>query len=227
MFFNLKPGITIKEYDIQNTYSCRRSQNNVIMMGGGLDSYITLMYMVDNNIQNIRPIFVDYGQLSSGSEANACLTQCELLGQSLITVFDNNSILHRLNPDCKLFDDLNESPVAYGRNLFMLMIGAGYGDTVWLGLDKPMDGKEPFFDCTEDYMVMATTILGMPELTVKHPFLDVDKIEAVQYGLERDPHLFENSFSCWTPIEGNPCGQCDKCIKNKRLMGVTDDMLGG
>lgn len=219
----LKQGITIKDIN----YELPNPSNNVIMMGGGLDSYITLLYMLETNIQGIYPVFVHYGQLSADLELQACEAQCHKHNLRLDVVYDDASILEKLNPDCKLFSSKTDNPVAYGRNLFMVMIGAGYGDTIWLGLDKPMDDKDPFFDCTEDYMVMVATLIGKDSLEIKHPFLDVDKVDAVQYGLDRDPDLFNITFSCWTPINGQACGQCDKCVKNKRLMGITDNMLGG
>jgi 7-cyano-7-deazaguanine synthase in queuosine biosynthesis len=225
--FHLSPGVTIKEYHIQDTYLVSRPENNVLMMGGGLDSYIVLLTMLENNVPRIRPVFVNYGQLSALPEEEACRKQCEKHGLRLITFYDDSSVIKRLNPYCKLFDDMDENPEAYARNLFMLMVGAGFGDSVWLGLDKPMDGKKPFFDCTESYINMAVTLIGKPNLLVYTPFLNMDKGEAVNYGLNRDPELFDITFSCWTPIEGNSCGVCDKCVKTKRLRGVTDEMMGG
>lgn len=203
---------------------------NVILMGGGLDSYITLLWMIEHNIENITPLFVDYHQIATTEERVAVIEQCKKhdLFSSMCLITDG-WIINNLNDNKGLlFSKNDKNPVLYGRNLFLSIIAASIGNNIWLGLDKPMDNKEPFFDCTLSYFEMVKLVIGNPAITFHAPFVNTDKIEAVQYGLDRDPDLFDTAFSCWMPNRyGKQCGNCDKCLKTKRLRGITEEMLGG
>lgn len=109
------------------------------------------------------------------------------------------------------------------RNLHLVLLGAHYGDRIWLGAtagDRTRDKDDRFAELT-------TTLLshiygdqwwlpGGRDVRVELPAKPFTKRQLVNKYLTAgmDPnHLITDTFSCYTPVAGHPCGGCKPCVR--------------
>lgn len=194
---------------------------NVVLMGGGMDSYAVLLYLRSLNIENVVGLHVDYGQKASEAERIAVRSQCAFTNYRFEKVTEGN-ILKGLNPS-NLLLGTGDDPVLFGRNLILLAIAAKYGKNIYLGLDKPYNGAIPWFDCTLEYFHQAVKLIGNPEITVAAPFIDIEKEYVYRTCLTADAHFFTRTMTCWTPVNSEvmipseECGECKHCKTKAEL----------
>lgn len=208
---------------------------NVLLMGGGMDSYAVLLYLIHDNTP-ITCVHVDYGQVSAKSELIACKAQIEYVHEKygvipeFIELCDDN-IIHKLNPmGSYLFGDKEASPELKGRNLilFIKAVGlAGYNGKIYMGLDKPYNGSKPFKDCTLDYFNEAINLIDRPDIEILAPFIKWDKQEVINWASLYDEKFLDRTMSCWNANvcdgEIKECGICKHCKTKQELrLGAYD-----
>lgn len=88
-------------------------------------------------------------------------------------------------------------------------------------------GSNPFPDSTDDFFYRAEEMLseGLDhEIKILRPFSDRTKEDVLREGYENDLRL-DLTFSCIKPIDGNHCGECNKCGERHRYFekaGIDD-----
>lgn len=209
---------------------------NVLLMGGGMDSYAVLLWLI-NGGSSVTCVHVDYGQTSAKAELKACKLQLNYIHEKyhilteLLELSDYENTIHKLNPmGSYLFGDKEASPELNGRNLvlFLKAVGlAGYKGTVYMGLDKPYDGGKPFRDCTIEYFDKVRYLIGRHDIKVAAPFIKWDKKDVVYWASNLDGDFLDRTMSCWDAIVDNDniveCGVCKHCKTKQELrLGAYD-----
>lgn len=102
------------------------------------------------------------------------------------------------------------------RNLYLAMIAANMGyDKIWLAVQKDemsvKDRTREFMSKTSD---MLSYLLGKP-VSVDTPFGDMDKSDMVKWYRDsgKDMEKLMETWACYTPIKGKPCGNCGACFR--------------
>jgi len=201
----------------------------VVLMGGGMDSYAVALWLYSLDLPSTF-LHVDYGQKSAAAELSAVKDQTKFLNSlgykaELVTTKDEG-LIYKLNPSGSyLFGDKTASPEIHGRNLvlFLKAVGlAGLNGQIFLGLDKPFDGGEPFLDCTVDYFKKSIKLVGRTDISVVAPFIEENKSEVVRWATELDSLFLDRTMSCWDAyvdkyLDIVECGVCKHCLTKKSL----------
>lgn len=201
----------------------------LVLASGGMDSSV-LLYLYKTLGYKVSIMFFNYGQKNLEQEYNSLRKVMEKLDINSEDLYEvkieipwNNSFITRGN-------DNNEeySPYVEMRNL----IFASYGlslceskeiDVLALGYikcynDYP-DTSETFM---RDLQALAIRSNGVK---VEFPLADIRKTTVASIGKGLGMKL-KDTFSCNTPINGKPCGECDDCKDIKKViyaLGVDDD----
>lgn len=187
----------------------------VTLVSGGIDSTLMSLMAHEEGIV-INPLFVDYGQLSSNREWNACEQLHERYGLPLVKRMDVSGF-GKIVPS-GITDPtmrINEDAFLPGRNLLLLLCGAAYAysvqaDGVAIGLLDPEDCLFPdqtldFLRKTEDMIETAMK----KRIAVLAPLIEFTKADILSLATARG---LQNTYSCHAG--GNePCGKCVACIE--------------
>ena len=187
----------------------------VTLVSGGIDSTLMSLMAHEEGIV-VNPLFVDYGQLSSNREWNACEQLHERYGLPLVKRMDVSGF-GKIVPS-GITDPtmrINEDAFLPGRNLLLLLCGAAYAysvqaDGVAIGLLNPEDCLFPdqtldFLRKTEDMIETAMK----KRITVLAPLIEFTKADILSLATARG---LQDTYSCHAG--GNePCGKCVACIE--------------
>ena len=110
------------------------------------------------------------------------------------------------------------------RNLYLLMIASNYGDEICLGAtagDWGSKDKTPeFLDRAEDminYLLgKQSKVEGDRHIHICRDFIYKFKTDLVNDYLEQGGdirRIWDESFSCFTPVDGRPCLHCKPCFR--------------
>ena len=112
------------------------------------------------------------------------------------------------------------------RNLYFLMIASHYGDEICLGATAGDWGNK---DKTPDFLEMAERMLNYlwsdkkvaRQVRVCRDFINVPKSRLIDIYLERGgtiDRLHDDTFSCYTPVDGKECLACYPCFRKFALL---------
>lgn len=167
---------------------------SVILLSGGYDSaLIAATHECDF------ALWVDYGQQSRQQEVLAARTLARQLGIELRTAHV---------PLCVNSNRI-ESPVVEARNAVLLSLAANMtsdGDTIFIGCNA--GDHDLFEDCRHHFLQQIGRVL---KRNVVAPLMYVGKKQILQ-------QLGDLGVDCWTcylPLEGQPCGHCVACTSLK------------
>lgn len=186
-----------------------------LLVSGGLDSVIAYYYALANGYaeDEIFPIWFDLGQPYNWKEE-------QVIDRLPFKVNKMHIDLIR-----EEFDNVptpeSDKQIIPGRNLLFAVIGASFGDTIWLSaLDgernpfaKERDKSEKFFADATDLLTYVFNILR-PETKLETPFKDMTKREAVKWALDNgvSKELLMMTSTCYDDKE-KACGVCPTCFK--------------
>jgi 7-cyano-7-deazaguanine synthase len=171
----------------------------VILFSGGMDSSLLLVDAQWSG-KTVAPLFINYSQPHLKRERMAARAQ---VGKHLIerTVALSGGIVARTG-----------SPVVPVRNAAMLAMGVNLAvelgaSEVWIGAcqadaDVFSDCRQPFFDAFNE--MLAAQGVGV---RVAAPLISSSKREI----RDRLGRLFSRTWSCYFPIDNQPCGDCGAC----------------
>lgn len=193
-----------------------------VLFSGGMDSAVC-MAMAKQFVGSspLGALFIDYGQQHKREELAAARSFAKL-GASSIT--------HR-QLRCGMTGSLvtprwdvkkgKKSPgisqaFVPGRNLHFLTMAAAHAKesghtSVWIGCCR--DDLGGFPDCSPAFIEAAELTVRFAldwDGYVKAPLLGLTKGDVVLKGRELGVDL-EATWSCYTPKDGQPCGECDAC----------------
>ena len=205
----------------------------ITLLSGGLDS-ATAYYLACRlyGEEEVLPLFFFYNQLTAGKEYNCAKKIAKTHVQEVTLPGLGGSITYDGQYDPT---GLGKYPTTFvpGRNILQLAYAGSLARKVdahnitggWNILDF-----SGYPDCRETflhYMELALrTGLGMDELRIRRPLINLHKWEIVLMGGAIDVP-FEDTWSCYFN-EDVPCGKCDSCkirAEAFKKAGLKDPLL--
>ncbi len=211
----------------------------VVLLSGGLDS-TTVLAIAREQGYECHTIAFDYGQRHR-NELDASATISTTLGAATHRVFPINIGAFggsALTADIEVpkgrdESEMTEIPITYvpARNLVFLSIATALAETlgakdIFLGVNAVDYSGYP--DCRPEFIDSFTTTanlatkMGVEEravegsgIRVHSPLMEMTKAEIVKRGEELGVD-YSMTHSCYDPIEGKACGECDSCILRRR-----------
>ena len=110
------------------------------------------------------------------------------------------------------------------RNLYFLMIASNYGDELCLGAtagDSKKDSNIDFLHYTEifiNYLLFDDT---QRQIKIEKKFAKMNKAQILEKALEEGitiEQVYNNTFSCYNPINNKPCYNCIPCFRRFSLL---------
>lgn len=206
----------------------------VVLLSGGLDSTTVLAIARESGF-DCHTIAYDYGQRHR-NELDASVKISSALGASSHRVFPINigsfggsALTADIEvPKGRDESEMTEIPITYvpARNLVFLSIATALAETldakdIFLGVNAVDYSGYP--DCRPEFIESFTrtanlaTKMGVEGngVRVHSPLMDMSKAEIVQRGVQLGVD-YSMTHSCYDPIDGKACGQCDSCILRRR-----------
>jgi len=201
-------------------------EDNILLLGGGLDSISYLILMKDEGI-DFSCLSVNYGQMSYQGELQACIYFCNKYDVPLLLA--ENKQIEKYNDikNCQLFTgNTNHDPYVSGRNASLILTALEYGNTIHIGFTDP--GYEPFPDATPSFVIEFNNILTK---TFKNKLLVAQyelmrRVDILGRAYEMDNDLFHESRTCWCcDSYGNECNVCKHCLLKEIQYKEIQDIL--
>lgn len=186
---------------------------NVVLLSGGLDSAVCLALAARSNAGAVALSF-DYGQRHREQEferAHALavrfsvpryiITLPDVFGASLLTG--------------------GAGVVVPARNTVFIAVGISYAlahgfSSVWMGCNA--SDRDAFPDCRREYFAAWRELAPLAddrEVEVVTPLINMTKGEILRTAEYNGIDLSE-TWSCYTPNNGAPCGECMACQQLER-----------
>lgn len=168
----------------------------VLMYSGGMDSWI-----IDKLWKPDIKVFVNFHTPSAEEE---------------IKRLSSDVIIKDI--DLKEFEVQDSHKLMPLRNLLLSIIGSYYGDEICLG----SIGGSVHYDNTPEFAAKTTELLNMlykeqnRTIEVVLPYAGISKTELIRRYKEVGGDLnkaYNESFSCYEPINGKECGKCPSCLQ--------------
>jgi len=221
----------------------------IILLSGGIDSTTTLVFAINQSFE-CYAISFDYNQKHKIEleYAKKIAMKYKVKEHKTIKININNftkSALINENSAVPKYKNIKELPdnipVTYvpARNTLFLSYALSWAEslkitTIFVGANKDdkvryPDCRSEFFKKFEELANIGTSFINSKEkIKILAPFINFTKEEVIKYGIENSID-FANTFTCYEPINGKPCGKCYSCLiredafnKIKKEQAVTD-----
>lgn len=208
-------------------------QKGLVLLSGGIDSYVCLKYAQACGYQ-CEAIYFDYGQ-KNFKELSIVARICEREDTPLNSIKISNPVQNYLTDDTKIEEYVDEVAFLPGRNALFLLNAGLYAYSreiqhVFIAINKVPYTTLQFSDTTQDFINKFQTLLdislNMPGYVKIHaPFVEMYKSQIVRLGAELRVPL-EITSSCYKPtVSYSDCGRCGGCLTRKQafsVLGLTD-----
>lgn len=185
----------------------------VILMSGGLDSYISYYYARAHGINSIMPLWFDINQPYKYKE------------QAAIEAFDfpvTKMHLDLIRPE---FDNIPtiHNQIIPGRNMIFATIAASFGNLIWMcALEGEM--HKYMVDKNDTFFSLASGVLSYTfdkKVSIETPFSKLTKTEIVKWALKNGltKEQLSKTSTCYHPTE-QFCGECGTCFKRNIAMSL-------
>ena len=167
----------------------------VLLYSGGMDSWI-----IDKLWKPDIKLFIDIKTPSSKEERKR---------------LPKDVIIKEL--DLSEYEEKTGSHLLPLRNLILAEIASYYGDTICIGSvggSIHYDNNEKFRNDTEQLLNYLYSENNSKKIKIELPYMNTSKEELVRLYKEKGGNLeeaFNNSFSCYEPVNGKECGECISC----------------
>ena len=187
----------------------------VTLVSGGIDSLV-MCKLLENDGQEIMPIFIDYGQLAHKKEWGSCKKVFHMsdlpvpekidlsgYGKSIRSGITDNSM------------DICTDAFLPGRNLIFLVVAASYAfqkeiKNVAIGLLS--EKTHLFSDQTEEFLVNANFAINSAlgdYITILTPLINFGKNDVIELAKRLNLPI-EHTYSCHSG-NNSYCGKCIAC----------------
>jgi len=220
----------------------KKSKKAVVLFSGGLDSATVLHMAIDKGFE-VHAMTVDYGQLHS-YEINCAKRIAEEVGvkEHRIPKLDLSEISESPltgTGDVPLNrEDLGGIAPTYvpARNLIFLSLAVAWAETlsadvVFIGVNNVDYSGYP--DCRPEFIsaFQVASDLGTAKgtegtgVSVHAPLINMAKKDIILEGLKLGVN-YSLTNSCYSPREGEACGQCDSCMIRQRAFEEVKSVQG-
>lgn len=174
--------------------------SRILLWSGGLDSTISWFYL-----EKPKTVFVNLGHKYHAQEYFTCKALAKRLKMDFVL-------------EKRLYLGDHEAPDAYipMRNLFLAMVGALYGDEIYLVFQR---GEQGIPDRSPEFLKSASKMLSFlngREVVVDSPFLSMTKADMIAWYIKEGHPLdvLYKTYSCFAEDSmESPCGCCAACFR--------------
>lgn len=185
----------------------------VTLVSGGLDSMLMSILATEQDFE-LFPLFIDYGQLGSKLEWNACVNnhlKHNLPTPKKLIIPGFGKLIHSGLTDKKL--RVREDAFLPGRNTLFLLAASSYAYQVQsqnIAIGLLNDKFKLFPDQSAEFIQSAENFISMQlnyEIKILTPLMDFNKAEVIELAKSKK---ISKTYSCHS---GNPkpCGVCISC----------------
>ena len=195
----------------------------VVLASGGLDSSL-LCLSLQNRGHDIKPLFINYGQLAFEREWEACQSVAYYLSIDKPLCIDLSGFGMKIKSGLTSTDIDVADPYLPNRNLLFLLVASSYAVSanishVAIGLLS----SHVFPDQTRQFInsaaVALRTSLGS-DLTILTPLIGLNKLDMLRL-VQHHNFPKQLTYSCHTGDE-NPCGRCISCLENESALAALE-----
>lgn len=211
------------------------SKNALILLSGGLDSFVSLG-LVRNSYEKILALTFDYGQKSAEIEISTSKNICDyykiehkVIKLDWLKSITNTALVSdkEIPTDIEDFEASMKSVWVPNRNGLFLNIAASFADSlnyqdIIIGANK--EEAVTFSDNTKEFISRVASAFEYSTLVkpkVLAPLIDYDKNEIVKIALENNMPL-EMLYSCYSGGQKH-CGKCESCMRLKNALLYNGD----
>lgn len=220
----------------------------VLLLSGGLDSATTLAIAKAQGFE-VYALSFRYGQRHA-VELKAAARVAEVMGAAEHKIADIDLRLFggsALTADIDVPKDRSGDEIAHGipityvpaRNTIFLSFALAWAEVlgayhIFIGVNALdysgyPDCRPEFIEAFERTANLATAygVEAKQRITVHTPIIAMTKAEIIAKGLALGVN-YSLTISCYDPVSGKPCGQCDSCqLRNKGFAenGMVDPSL--
>lgn len=220
----------------------------IVLLSGGVDSAVCLFSAArELGPGNVVALTFDWGQRSLAEELRSSRLLCHAAGVEPPVVtrlqFTYGGLLTEEGVEVPLdrtAREITEGGVAPtffpARNLVMLAHAFGLAareDARAIHFGASESDESGYPDCRIDFVSAmekaGNLALGGTHVSIAAPLINMSKASVITLG-EEIGVPWELTFSCYTPVEGRPCGRCDSCVLRREAFtraGVPDPAATG
>ena len=171
-----------------------------VLLSGGPDSILALQFALSTTLETVA-LWVDYGQPARIQERAHATNAAQTLGVPLMTAY----VQLQLNAMGDS-DGVSGPRIVPARNAVLLSLAVNHveADLYFIGACAA-DTEYP--DCQPEFfeaMSAALSLAAGRQVRVVAPLQTMTKAEILS-------RVAVPSWSCYTPINGNPCRTCNSC----------------
>jgi 7-cyano-7-deazaguanine synthase len=208
------------------------SSKALVIFSGGLDSTVCL-YIAKNEYSNVEAISFHYNQkhkieLLKAKKIAKKLEVTHTIINLPSQIFLGSSLIDKDIKVPKKSLNKNKLPNTYvpGRNILFLSMAVSYAESrnignILIGVNALDYSGYP--DCRPDFINSFQTMVNLGirgnnnkiKIKILTPLLSLTKKEIVILADKLNVPI-NLTHSCYDPIRGKPCGDCDSCILRKK-----------
>jgi 7-cyano-7-deazaguanine synthase len=197
----------------------------VVLASGGLDSSV-LLALYKNLGYEVYPLYIHYGNRNSSietSKLSEILIKLDIPPEHIMELEIN---FPYSKSSC--IKEAGDNLYVEMRNLVFMSYAVSYAqsieaDIIAVGFIKvPVGYPDTSEQFISDFNLMSFNSTG---IEAKAPLMKLDKVGVYNLGRKFGIGM-KNTFSCNTPVDGKPCGNCPDCKDLKFIMqeaGVKDE----
>lgn len=216
----------------------------VLLLSGGLDSAVTLAWLVEEQAARVYPLFVRRGQRAQHEEERAARAVHRAVRRRARGDLEDLCVLSVSNPPRPLRPAFAGRPAGIPmREAILAATGVQYAaslapDPVRTVLfAEPYEASGPAYPHTSTVAFRTQTLLARVHMadgswTVASPFNDVVERRKTKADLIRWAHAaglsLRPTVSCYQLVDGAQCGFCRSCVRRREAFaeaGLKDDGL--
>lgn len=192
----------------------------VTLVSGGIDS--TLMsVLAKERMFELYPLFIDYGQLGSKLEWEACIynhNKYELPKPKKMVIKGFGKLIHSGLTDRKL--RIREDAFLPGRNTLFLLVASSYAYQIQcknIAIGLLTDQFKLFPDQSQEFITAAEKFISMEmdfEIKILTPLMEFNKAEVIELANSKN---INKTYSCHSG-DLKPCGICISCLEIKNAI---------
>ncbi len=204
------------------------NKRSIILLSGGIDSTV-LLAKLSNEGYNLIALSFSYGQkheieLDYAKESVKKYEVKEHLILELPKVSFSSSALVNEKLNTTKYNAKKDIPISQVnsyvpyRNMIFLSFALSVAedldiDKIFIGVNK--DDALNYWDCTKTFVEKVNVLASLnSKISVESPFLNSTKREVIKLGNILDVN-FNNTISCYNPIDKIECGSCLSCLVKK------------
>lgn len=195
----------------------------LVLASGGMDSTVLMANYKRLNYE-VKIMFFNYGQAGYQQEHDSLVRNMSKLGLGAKDICEVRiDIPWSSSSTLKANNSTNGAPLAVYvemRNLIFASYALSYCES--MGIDVLALGyidteSESYADTSENFVQdlrdLANRAIGV---RVDVPFMYLNKLDVARLGVDLGVDVL-GTFSCNTPIDGQPCGMCGDCKEIEKI----------